>query len=194
MRLLEPFGDATLTLPMLNLIGALENLEDGLRPPLLKLGKPPKGGRPGRSLADVRMATGSALVTVLHDTGRPVSEAEAYVARHMKIGTGSLRSWRKEVTSNRKNRDAVKFYKAVLSVCRKYGGEHAVEQILKNQFWKRFSSEPPFVTNRERDENCWQSLTETCHVTFSVRTAASKPLPICSKSMGSGGLQLPLLS
>lgn len=137
MRLLEPFGDATLTLPMLNLIGALENLEDGLRPPLLKLGKPPKGGRPGRSLADVRMATGSALVTVLHDTGRPVSEAEAYVARHMKIGTGSLRSWRKQVTSNRKNRDAVKFYKAVLSVCRKYGGEHAVEQILKNQFWEK---------------------------------------------------------
>ena len=137
MRLLEPIGDATLTLPMLDLIGALGNLEDGLRPPLLKPGKPPKGGRPGRSLADVRMATGCALATVLHEAGRPVSEAEAHVARHMKIDAGSLRSWRKQVTSNRKNQDAVKFYKAVLSACRKYGGEHAVELILKNQFWKK---------------------------------------------------------
>ena len=134
MRLLEPFGDATLTLPMLKLIGALDNLEDGLRPPWLKPGKPPKGGRPGRSLADVRMATGSALVTVLHEAGRPVSEAEAHVARHMTIDIGSLRSWRKQVTSNRKNPDAVKVYTMLLSECRKYGGEHAVERILKNQF------------------------------------------------------------
>ena len=47
MRLLEPFPDATLTLPMLNLIGALENLEDGLRPPLLNSvsGRREAGGR-----------------------------------------------------------------------------------------------------------------------------------------------------
>src|SRR5262249_53542618 len=121
MQLVQPYGNSILTLPMLQLISALENLEDGLRPPLLRPGKPPKGGRPARSLNVVKMATASALVTLLHETRKPVAEGELHIAAHMKISVGALRSWRKQLMSKRKGQVASKLYERVLNTCREHG-------------------------------------------------------------------------
>ena len=76
-------------------------------------------------MADVRMATGSALIIVLHDTGRPAIGSRGICRTSHENWYWLAAIMEKAGNVQSEKLRCRKILQAVSSVCRKYGGEHA---------------------------------------------------------------------
>ncbi|TPM33890.1 hypothetical protein FJ955_03925 [Mesorhizobium sp. B2-2-2] len=107
--------------PLLHLIGAMQDLEQGRKNPMLAPGPYTETGQVSRQLDVAEYAMAAAAVTIMaQQPGVSTEKALSDIARAIGTETKVLREFRKNIGKGRANKDAIREYDEWRTIRRRY--------------------------------------------------------------------------